>query len=218
MTALPKLTAPPSAAELATLAVLHGNQPDPDCVNHPPLADLIAAVLTAAGTAKFGVFAYGSLMWSPDFSPEFAVPATLPGYSRQPCVCSTCYRGTPDYPGLVFGLAAGGSCHGLALGIPVTGRQEIVQALFARECFQGVYWPLVLPVELDAGGRVPCLAFTVNTHSATYAPPQPAAAVRAIVQTAEGQKGPCIEYWQETAAKCKELGITWDLDHIINDA
>src|SRR6185369_9904429 len=42
----------------------------------------------------FFVFAYGSLMWRPDFPFVEIVPATLYGYHRAFCITSTHYRGT----------------------------------------------------------------------------------------------------------------------------
>ena len=60
------------------------------------------------------VFGYGSLMWNPGFAHLRAEKAVLHGAHRALCIYSTHYRGTPDKPGLVFGLKAGGSCVGMA--------------------------------------------------------------------------------------------------------
>src|SRR5690606_8238038 len=50
------------------------------------------------------VFAYGSLIWHPDF--EFAERhlVRVHGYHRAFCISSTRYRGTPEAPGVVLGL------------------------------------------------------------------------------------------------------------------
>ena len=47
----------------------------------------------------FFVFAYGSLMWRPDFPFVEILPATLYGYHRAFCITSTHYRGNTDRPG-----------------------------------------------------------------------------------------------------------------------
>ena len=58
------------------------------------------------------VFAYGSLMWRPDFPFIDIQPATLYGYHRAFCITSTHYRGSDAHPGLVLGLDRGGQCLG----------------------------------------------------------------------------------------------------------
>ncbi len=83
----------------------------------------------------FFVFAYGSLMWRPDFPFIEIMPATLYGYHRAFCITSTHYRGTTERPGLVLGLDRGGHMHRPALshraerrargrGIPAPARAD----------------------------------------------------------------------------------------------
>ena len=59
------------------------------------------------------VFGYGSLIWRPDFDFMERRLATLRGHHRALCLWSRVNRGTPECPGLVFGLDRGGSCRGL---------------------------------------------------------------------------------------------------------
>ena len=59
------------------------------------------------------IFAYGSLMWRPDFEFEKSSPATITGYHRRLSIVSNHYRGTFEKPGLVLGLDSGGTCKGL---------------------------------------------------------------------------------------------------------
>ena len=58
------------------------------------------------------VFAYGSLMWRPNFQYEEAAHALLEGAHRALCIYSVVHRGVPSAPGLVLGLDKGGRCEG----------------------------------------------------------------------------------------------------------
>jgi glutathione-specific gamma-glutamylcyclotransferase len=61
-------------------------------------------------------FAYGSLMWDPDFPPDFpraeTEPALLRGHHRSFCLYPYNYRGTRARPGLTLGLDRGGPVAG----------------------------------------------------------------------------------------------------------
>ena len=72
----------------------------------------------------FFVFAYGSLMWRPDFPFIEIMPATLYGYHRAFCITSTHYRGNTERPGLVLGLDRGGKCIGRLYRIGHTTRRR----------------------------------------------------------------------------------------------
>src|SRR5215218_3255850 len=79
------------------------------------------------------VFAYGSLMWNPEFEYVRSAPAMLRGYHRSFCVYSTRYRGTPEQPGLVLGLDRGGSCRGIAYQIAAAKVERMLHDLWERE-------------------------------------------------------------------------------------
>ena len=83
------------------------------------------------------VYGYGSLIWRPDF--EFAEQrqALLRGYHRALCLWSRINRGTPEQPGLVFGLDVGGSCRGMAFRIPADSVPKVFDALWLREMPSG---------------------------------------------------------------------------------
>lgn len=154
------------------------------------------------------VFAYGSLMWRPDF-PHIAVePARLWGYHRALCILSTHYRGTPPRPGLVLGLDRGGSCRGRVFLVAPAEVEEARRILIAREMITGVYRPCFLPARLDDGRTVPSWAFVAERgHAQYYRSEHPADLVR-LVRQGVGQAGTSRDYLAETVAHLTALGIS----------
>ena len=123
---------------------------NPDSPDSDSIAD---AILRAAAGDDLAIFAYGSLLWSPDFAPRAQWTARAMGFSRRLCVYSERYRGRPGAPGLVFGLERGGSCWGRALVLPRRGRRTIARALVEREMFAGAYEARLCRLARATAGR-----------------------------------------------------------------
>lgn len=153
------------------------------------------------------MFAYGSLMWRPDFTPEEIRPARLAGWHRAMCILSTVYRGTPDCPGLVLGLDRGGSCVGRALKVAAADWPQIKDALDARELVTGVYIPRMLTVRLDDGRVVAAYAYVCDRSHVQYWSGGEDEAVRLIRQGC-GQSGPARDYLASTVTHLTDLGIS----------
>src|SRR5277367_7085631 len=79
------------------------------------------------------VFGYGSLMWRPGFSFVERRAATLHGRRRAFCIYSVHHRGTPARPGLVLGLAPGGSVRGVAYRVADERWGDVIAYLRERE-------------------------------------------------------------------------------------
>ena len=62
------------------------------------------------GQSDLWIFGYASLIWRPEFECIEQRFTTLYGYHRALKMWSRINRGTPECPGLVFGLLQGGSC------------------------------------------------------------------------------------------------------------
>lgn len=153
------------------------------------------------------VFAYGSLMWRPDFRHAEIRPAVLRGYHRRLCVYSVTYRGTRERPGLVFGLDRGGSCRGRGLRVAAPDVDDVVAYLYEREMINRVYHPRMVGLDLAGGERVEALAFVADRSHEQYAGKIADAAAAALVLQGEGRGGHCIEYLRNTAEHLAELGI-----------
>jgi cation transport protein ChaC len=117
------------------------------------------------------VFAYGSLMWRPDFPFVERVEARLVGAHRALCVYSFVHRGTPERPGLVLGLDHGGTCRGIAYRVNAIERAGTVAYLRSREQVTSVYREVTRPIWLKVhpARRVPALCYMVDRGHAQYA-------------------------------------------------
>ena len=117
------------------------------------------------------VFAYGSLMWRPDFPFVEQIEARLIGAHRALCVYSFVHRGTAERPGLVLGLDWGGACRGIAYRVAVAERIRTVAYLRRREQVTSVYREVIRPVWLrrQPEERVPALCYMVDRGHPQYA-------------------------------------------------
>jgi cation transport protein ChaC len=152
------------------------------------------------------VFGYGSLVWRPEFDFTEQRVALSHGYHRALCLWSRVNRGTPERPGLVFGLDAGGSCRGMAFRIPAGKVLATMQALWRREMPSGAYIPKWLSCRTRQG-MIQALAFVMNRNTDAYVRDLSRAQVVEIVRNAHGCYGPCVEYVLETARALRLTGI-----------
>ena len=155
----------------------------------------------------FWVFGYGSLMWRPGFAHVETVRARLHGYRRSLCIYSYVHRGTPDHPGLVLGLDAGGSCLGIAFRVPGAMTDEVIAYLREREMSNNVYFEKWLPLHLADGRIVRALAYVANRHHEQYAGRLDAKAAAAIVASSRGESGPNIDYLTNTIQHLKNMRV-----------
>lgn len=153
------------------------------------------------------VFGYGSLIWRPGFVHDGAEPALLRGAHRCLCVFSHRYRGTSERPGLVFGLANGGSCHGMVFKIPPANWEEVRAYLWDREMVTGVYRPAIRRVSLSGGRSVEALVFLADPTHVQYAGQLDLDAQLRFIRQGHGQMGPNTDYVINTAKQLEEMGI-----------
>jgi len=117
------------------------------------------------------VFAYGSLMWRPEFEFLERRHARLVGAHRALCVYSFVHRGTPERPGLVLGLDRGGNCRGIAYRVAAGRRAETIAYLRGREQVTLVYRETWRRVWLDDDPQqsVHALCYVVDRGHRQYA-------------------------------------------------
>ncbi len=186
---------------------------------HVALRDARHARLLAQlrGDETFWVFAYGSLLWRPDFVPQRSLAARVWGHHRALRMYSRVYRGTPEQPGLVFALMGGGSCQGRVLQVAQEEREAVFEALWSREMVGHVYEPRWLSCRVDGldgqggpgsgPGIVRALAFTLRRDSPQHARGLCEAQLLQILRRARGHNGRTLDYLLETARALRSAGI-----------
>ncbi|MDM7464125.1 MAG: gamma-glutamylcyclotransferase [Tepidimonas taiwanensis] len=155
------------------------------------------------------IFAYGSLMWNPEFPVAESVVARLDGWRRSFCLRSVEHRGTREVPGLVLGLDAdpGAHCMGLALRLPAEGGDQIVAAVRARELVTDAYLEERLPLALADGRRITALAYVMRRDHWQYAGGLAPDEQAGIIAGARGGRGPNADYLFNTALHLAQLGL-----------
>lgn len=155
------------------------------------------------------VFAYGSLMWRPNFHYEEARHALLEGAHRALCIYSIVHRGVPRAPGLVLGLDKGGRCEGMAFRVPPQLVKDTRAYLHRRENVTNTYYALMKPVKLLDGTHrtVAALCFLVNRTHPQYAGDLPIRTQAHLVRRSVGASGANIDYVLNTIEHLRELGV-----------
>ncbi len=153
------------------------------------------------------VFGYGSLIWNPGFPFLHSEKALLRGAHRSLSIYSHRHRGTPERPGLVFGLSRGGSCVGVAFEVDPADWQTVFDYLEAREQDRGVYRTVFRSVTLASGAQVRALTYLVNETHPQFAGTLSVSEQVALVRAGSGESGPNTEYVRNTAQHLLSLGI-----------
>ena len=171
-----------------------------------PAAMLERALSEWGGQEDLWIFGYGSLIWRPDF--EFAErrPARVHGWHRALKMWSRINRGTPERPGLVFGLLSGGCCRGVVFRVGREHGADILTRLWSREMATAVYDPRWLPAETPQG-RVRALAFTLSRRSPSHTGELTPEEYRAIFADACGIYGTTLDYAHRTLEELRRHDI-----------
>ncbi|MCJ2066018.1 gamma-glutamylcyclotransferase [Methylobacterium sp. J-088] len=178
---------------------------------------LDAIVAGCEGSAVW-VFAYGSLMWNPEFPVAERRIGTVRGFHRRFCLLQRRFRGTPERPGVVLALDRGGLCRGIVFRLPNSEIREALMPVWRREMRGRGYVARWLPVA-TAAGTVSALTFLANRASDRYAGRLPDPEIAEKIAVACGHKGPSAEYLFRTVEACERLGIRdrhlWSLQALV---
>ena len=159
-----------------------------------------------AQKADLWVFGYASLIWRPEFEFSERRTARVRGWHRALQMWSSINRGTPECPGLVFALLAGGSCQGVVFRIAKSQASQALDDLWFREMPGDVYDPRWLSCATPQG-QVRALAFTLSKRSPSYCGELEAQQYRQIFSQACGRYGTTLDYAQRTYESLLAEGI-----------
>lgn len=202
-----------------------GFQPSPG--RRPATADdydeAVAQIMAGAPADDFWVFAYGSLIWNPDFDFVEQRIARAQGWRRIFCLgWDYRFRGSREKPGLMLALDRGGSCTGVVFRLPPDAVKANMDRLIRREMSMvpTAFPPRWIAVA-TAGGPLRALTFAMNRASGRYVSGLSDGEVADVLATAQGFRGSMAEYLFSTVAKLEDLGIhdrhLWRLQELVAD-
>jgi cation transport protein ChaC len=171
-----------------------------------PSAMLERALQEWGGHDDLWIFGYGSLIWKPEFEYAERRPAKVHGWHRALKMWSRINRGTPERPGLVFGLLSGGSCQGMVFRIPRHNGQQVLTQLWAREMKLAIYDPKWLSCQ-TSHGAVRALAFTLSRKSPSHTGVLSEQEYRSIFSQATGIYGTSLDYAHRTLEELRRHNI-----------
>ena len=159
------------------------------------------------GDADPWVFGYGSLMWRPGFDYVERRAGRLHGRRRAFCIYSVHHRGTYERPGLVLGLAPGGSVRGAAYRVERAAGPDVYAYLREREQPTETYFESCAPVSLDDGRHVQALIFLSDRNHPQWAGNLTLEQQADLIAGSTGLSGRNIDYLRDLVMHLREDGI-----------
>lgn len=155
------------------------------------------------------IFAYGSLIWNPEFEYEAVAPATADGWHRSFCLKLTRWRGTRELPALMLALDRGGTCNGNVYSLPSKDHKVQIIRLLEREIDANppTNVPRWIHVTTSSGQDLKALTFIADPNGPAYAGNLPAEKVAWTIARAAGHWGSSAQYLYNTYKMLESSGI-----------
>jgi cation transport protein ChaC len=184
--------------------------PEPGTTEHTDtdFAQMAETILALHDPEQLWVFAYGSLIWNPEFQVDEQRRAVVAGWHRSFCLKLTRWRGTRELPALMLALDRGGSCSGIAFRLPLGDKHGQIVRLLQREIDANP--PTNVPRWIEVStteGRLKALAFVALRDGIAYAGKRPLPEVASVLSRAAGHWGSAAQYAFNTISKLEEHGI-----------
>lgn len=184
--------------------------PDPGTSDHTEAEyDAVVEALRSEYTPdELWVFAYGSLIWNPEFESLESRSATAGGWHRSFCLKLTRWRGTRELPALMLALDRGGSCKGVAYRLPAKDHFGQIGLLVRRELDANP--PTNVPRWISVktkGGTLRALTFVADPEGRAYAGRLSLERVAHVLARAAGHWGSTAQYLFRTVTMLEQHGI-----------
>jgi cation transport protein ChaC len=178
-------------------------------------------LLAARPPGPFWLFAYGSLIWKPEFPVSETRRARAEGWRRAFTMRIERYRGSPEQPGYMMCLSPGGHCDGVALRLEEADIGTRMSALLYREvgCHEALEATRWIDVD-TAEGPLRALTFYAHPHLLDiYNEHAPLDDVAHALARACGKWGSGAQYLLNTVSHLEALGIRdeglWHLQDLV---
>lgn len=207
---------PATRRNLTAELVAHVERFEPDPGPEPGTSEHTPAEFEAMAQDLLGqyapqdlwVFAYGSLIWNPEFEFEERRSATAFGWHRSFCLTLTRWRGTRELPALMLALDRGGSCQGVAYRLPAQDHCKQIGLLLVREIDANPPTNVARWIWVKTeSGTLRALAFVAARDGKAYAGKLPMDKVARVLARAAGHWGSAAQYLFRTVTMLKEQGI-----------
>jgi glutathione-specific gamma-glutamylcyclotransferase len=185
-----------------------GPEPGWTPLSEAQLDHLVDRIEREAGNDPLLIFAYGSLIWNPEFEAVGRQRATAYGWHRSFSLKIERWRASSEQPGLMMALERGGQCDGILFELSAERRRQDLRALVAREIryhevIDMVRW---VPVRTENGTRK-ALTFWASTKRSGLTQTLPIEQASQLIARACGQGGSCAEYLRKTIVDLQAEGI-----------
>ncbi len=198
--------------------------PEPGTREHTEaeFAAMADALLDDYRPDELWVFAYGSLIWNPEFDFLESCRATAFGWHRSFCLKLTRWRGTREFPALMLALDRGGSCQGVAYRLPPRDHATQLVQLLIREIDANPPTNVPRWIGVRTGkGLQRALAFVAARDGNAYAGRLPPDRVAHVLARAAGHWGSAAQYLFRTVTMLEEHGIRdrnlWRIQSLVAD-
>lgn len=196
--------------------------PEPGTTEHSDAEfdAMVVELLSGYTPQELWVFAYGSLIWNPEFTVLESRSATANGWHRSFCLKLTRWRGTRELPALMLALDRGGSCKGIVYRLPAQDHVGQLGLLLRREidAKPPTNVPRWISVKTDRG-TIRALAFIAAPDGNAYAGKQPLEHVARVLARAAGHWGSAAQYLFRTVTMLEEHGIRdrnmWRIQNLV---
>jgi glutathione-specific gamma-glutamylcyclotransferase len=188
------------------------------------LAAILARLMaTRPAGGEVWIFAYGSLIWNPNFAHEAETVAHVHGWHRAFCLgWMRSFRGCPDRPGLMMALDRGGSCRGVAFRLHTGQLEENLMPIIRREMpFKANGMEARWLRGHTAEGPRTMLGFPVCRAAPDYVAGLTEDQIVTALARSAGPQGTMAEYLASTVAHLEDRGIRdrylWRMQRLVAD-